>query len=489
MSKRLTTFPVPTIGGGYSTDMRMATTQSCLLTPNSSIVYSDGAKSTISLGNSMDFFDFELQVLGNIGLSIDLFILASANGVGNFLLAVEGGIYSQSYYFSETISLPTQIFNPVGFATNALNAVGLNAYNNGSSQFRAVCGDQFIQQVSYGAGLFIAYQIDFVSLEDKLQYSVNVPISILMGLFDININIQKIMGSNHLDGIITLFAYQNGGNSTELSQIFAHNMGGFYLTACTFSNLEPCNAAVNATIDYAVNNFPYQVNITNGEFVGNVSSMGYTYFPYTMIGFNTTSSALTPEAALARATLSDTYSTLEDQNTFIGHLLSSWVAPYMASNIISYLQNTQTNITSNIAILDNPNTGAVLCYRQPQNCVAIAFELLSSLNQVDDNFIDSFTQAYQLQYVYCGNINAGNINGTAIPLGNNNFIKVQGSGYKEMLQVSSNENSITLTEPNISNDVGFTITLTQDDGAYYGNTTFNSNCFVQCSGIIVDNPV
>lgn len=493
MTNNFKDLPTPQFAGAYSTDKRMATGQTCLALPNGTISYSEGGKSSISLSNSQSFLEIQADIVGNLAISIDL-LIASLHAGGLFLLEAKGDLYSQSYYFSQTMTFPTQIYNPIAFGTEALNEVGIDAYNAGSLIFRLVCGDQFVCQINYGAGLYIAYQLDFVSWEAKVDFLVELHFRDLLDIDDItslSLLIALIINTTGLEGIVTLLAYQQGGDYTELTNIFDEDLGGFFATACAFSNLTRCEFAVNQTLDYAVNNFPNQINMTdNGTYIGNIVPTSFAYASYPMIGIGATPTALTPSILEARSTLLSIFNSLQDQNSTVSHLLSSWVVPYMTEDAAGYLKGMQTNITNNIAMLVDNDTGFMTCYTELQNCTTNAQNLLNNLNYVDSNFIEGFTSAVQLQYVYCGGINIGDISGTAIPLGNNNYIKIQASKYKEMMQISFNDDSITIIEPNIGNNIGFKMALLlQEEGAYYGNTFFNSDCLVHCYGVIIDNPI
>lgn len=482
--------PVLQLGSAYSTDMAMGTGQSCLQITNSSIIYSDNGISSYNLQSTVSELNFGLQISGSLGINIDL-LIASANAAGLLLGKAQADLYSQSFYFSQTISFPSQIYTPVAYGTGALSSVGLEAYNAGPFVFGLVCGSHFVQQVNYGEGLYVVYQLTFVSWDVKVAFELAAEAEVLLNLYDLQVFLGLYIQSTGTEGIATLLAYQQGGNYTQLIEIFDENLGGLFVTACAFSNLAPCEAAINQTVNYSINSFPFQVNMTaNGEYVGNLAPTGYSYMPYTSLGLNATQSQLTPEINAARSDLIQLYENLQDKESFTSHLLDSWTTHYMASDVLTYLNQTHQNISSNIATLTNSETGYISCYTQIQNCTQNAQNLLSSLSNIDEEFIESFATAVNLQYAYCGNINIGNVNGIAVPIGNNNYLKTQSSGYKEALQIVQNGNSLVINEPNIVSGASVKLALVQDEsGAYQGSVLFDGNCIIQCSGTIIDNPV
>jgi hypothetical protein len=400
---------------------------------------------------------------------------------------IQDNMYSQTYHFYEQIIFPTQILLPIAFGVNVLTPFGQGVYNSGLAQFRQECGDQFIGQIQYGATLFVSFQVVFANLQGKNTFDQTVGTSGFAGLFDTSTITQEIITSHNLAGTINLMAYQAGGNPSELAQIFTNTTNGYYITSCSLSNLKQCQQVVNGVLEYGVSNFPTQMNITNGEIEGNAVPIGYTYYPYTILGLNASTSVLTSEIIGARESLITQYTTLQQQNVFISHILGSWITQHMSSNVLSYMQATYANITANIGLLEDQNNGAITCYSQPQNCVANAQKLLTEMDNVDINFIASFNNAYQLQYPYCA-FSTTVLDGIAIPIGDGNYIKVQESGFVEELQFT---NSV-LNEPNCNDGRlgGFSLTMTDAGGnAMYGNSVVNQYNHVYCIGTVIDNPI
>jgi hypothetical protein len=280
------------LGGGYSTDMQMATPIPCFTV--NSIVYGDGSKSTLNLGNSKT----SLEIQGELGIYVALnagIALFTDDIAAVYARAIQDDLYSQSFSFSMEISFPAQVFFPQTFGIQGLNEFGQDVYNAGLPQFRTECGNLFIHQIHYGASLYVTFQINFASLSDKQVFQANADSSGFAGLFDTSAYIQDIISTYHIKGSVNLYAYQNGGNPSQLAQIFTNNTNGYYITSCDLSNLSLCQQVVNGVIDYSVNNFANQVNITNGEIIGNAAPTGYSYKLYTEVGLNSSTTILTPE--------------------------------------------------------------------------------------------------------------------------------------------------------------------------------------------------
>jgi hypothetical protein len=483
MINKLTNLPTPILGGGYSTDMQMASLEPCLNTSN--IVYSRGDKVTINMGNSQEYSQIQdiLGVFTQIALfSDDTQSLYAAN--------IQDNLYSQSYHFYEQIVFPTEILLPTSFGVNALTPFGQGTYNSSIDQFRQECGDQFVSQMQYGATLFVSFQLVFASLSSKQTYENTIGTSGFAGLSDASTSTQEIITSQKLAGTMNLLAYQGGGNPSDLAQIFANNTNGYYITSCSFSSLTQCQQVINGVLNYAVNNFPNQVNITNGEIVGNAAPIGYTYLPYTILGLNASSTVITPEITQARDTLENLYNTLQEQNVFISHILGSWTNKYMTSDVLAYMQATLSNITYNINLLEDQNTGAITCFTQPSNCISIEQSLVALMSDVDESFIESFDTAFSLYCNTCCNTNlaVNALTGIAMPIGNNNYVKIQESGFIETLQIIHDGNTLTLYETNIGNGANVTSVLSLIGGNAYGGIT-DENGVGACYGYVIDNPV
>lgn len=501
MIKNLNILPIPTLGGGYSTDMQMATIEPCLSISSSNVVYGSGDKSTINMGNSQTF----QQIAGILGIYGDI-SLFSDDTASIFYGQIQDNLYSQTFHFYEQVVFPTQTFIPVAFGVNALNGLGQGNYNTSFEQFRAVCGDQFVQQIHYGANLFVSFQIVFASLSDKQTFNAAISSSGFAGLFDTSTSTQTIITQYNLAGTINLLAYQNGGNPSDLAQIFANNTNGYYITSCELSNLSVCQDSINGILGYAINSFSNQINITNGDITGNAAPIGYTYLPYTILGLNAASTIITPQITQARMNLTNVYETLQEQNIFVSHLTASWVVKYIQSNVLNNLQNILTSINYNIGLLEDQNSGAIACYTEPENCVATEQNLINSFVLINADFLSQFNTAFELNYLsacqngnnycYCPNIYPGSVfNGIAYPIGENNYVKTQVTGFVEQLQIIFENQNLYLNESNIGNGAsGFAINMSyMADNAFYAQVSMGAgSCSVACTALtadVIDNPI
>jgi hypothetical protein len=272
--------------------------------------------------------------------------------------------------------------------------------------------------------------------------------------------VHNIITTYHMTGSIDLLAFQNGGDPSQLAKIFVNGTNGYFITSCNLSNLSACNQVIDGVIDYAANNFANQINITNGQVYGNVAQLGYTFSTYTeLLGLQNAPTIITPAIEQARGNLESLDNQMNSYNSFMAHLLSSWVVKYMDPTTLQSLKNTFSNITSNINLLLDQNTGGIDCYETPQDCVAIEQNIIESWSFVNDSFIDRFSKAYELHYgLHSMPSYIPNYDGIAYPVGNNKYVKVQtSSGIIEqpLMQIWQSNNTLFINETSI----GFVETL------------------------------
>jgi hypothetical protein len=121
-----------------------------------------------------------LNVDVSASLSIGLF---SASVSASYLHYVEEKHYTQAIYYSETVSLPTQEWQPLHYGTNALSDLGKGVYRAGPAQFRNVCGNKIVQEVGLGATLVATLMLDFSSWYDKQVFTQHASASWQLGVF------------------------------------------------------------------------------------------------------------------------------------------------------------------------------------------------------------------------------------------------------------------------------------------------------------------
>jgi hypothetical protein len=406
--------PAITLGQGYSTDMQMAAPFGCFNPGN--VTTTGGGAAVINFDNAVSFD--EVQKSLNVDVSVSGGIgpfSASASAV--YAQYIQDDHYSQSFYYFEKIFLPTQIWNPNGFGTSILNAIGQGAYQEGPEEFRLVCGDQVVTQVEEGISLYVSMKLIFSSYYDKQTFQANAGSS-FGNIIDVSASVQRMVSEYNLNGEVEVTAFQEGGNPSQLPLIFSQGANGYYVTSCSLQDLNACQGTINGVLAYAQGNLPNQTTTGNGAPLSSVMQ------PLTFLGLNTGNSTVTPDVQAAREWLGQAYLNQSSQATFVGHLLGSpfMSAQYVGADILNELSNQNTNLQSNLAVFEDPNTGVIACYTSPTTCIDTEQNIQQSLNAVNNTFIDQFNNGYSMvqDIVY---INDAISTDTIIyPGGNNQFL-------------------------------------------------------------------
>jgi hypothetical protein len=451
------TFPDQVLGAGYSTDMQMAAMQ-CL---NGSVSFINGPSGYIAFSNSVSFNEFMEQLVITYSTSKNLWIFSSSSE-SSYAKYVQDDAYSQTFYFFEIITLPTKQFNPSGYSTQALNPFGLGAYNVGPDQFRTTCGDQFLAQENLGAGLFAAMQLNFYSLSDRQTFESHSSSS-FAGITDAFSQIQTVVNANALTGYLSFAIYQEGGDATKLAQVMTKDpQGNYYLTTCSFNNLNACNGTINAVLSYAANNFPGQVGFSNGQIIGNAIAQGFANVSYTELGLNVGNSTVNPLVEVARTEIEALYFSMEAQNVMVSKILTSTIAPYIEPGTSAILANFTQSYNYNVGLILNPINGIIGCYLTPQNCLAIAYNINTQLAPINSTQISQIVNEFQTGYLFSFGPNnyAPNINVSYTYIGNNLYMppifvtEASSNDASRFLfttkKIIENNNSLTMTtDPSI----------------------------------------
>lgn len=376
--------PSPTFAQGFSTDKQMPSMLNCFAP--GTVTFEGGGKSVINFGNAISFQDLQKD------LSVDVSGKASIGRFSGDLSSsyarhVEQKQYTQAFYYSEAISLPTKKYNPQHYGTNALSEIGQDVYKAGPQQFRDACGDKLIEQAHLGAMLAVTMSVHFSSYYDQSTFNAHAGGS-FGSILSVAATIKSVSTQYSLKGEMEFSAYQSGGDPTQLAKIFGNPGGTFPITSCSLDHLNDCDGVINGVLNYAAKDFPAQIDFVNGTVLGSATPTGYVYMDVSMIGLNAGSSVLTPEILAARAQLGDIYQKQTAYLTFVDHILNSPFVNYLATNTINWFRIAKNALDANIGMLSDENTGAPSCYFYPTQCPANRDALMSKLNPVDTHFLD-----------------------------------------------------------------------------------------------------
>jgi hypothetical protein len=408
------TAPDQVLGAGYSNDMQMPAFP-CVVPTN--IVYSGGSQSLILFSNSVTFDQFTNELIEQKSKS-ENFIIFSHDSTSTYIQYVQNSSYTQSFYFLETITFPTTIFEVQSSGTDILTPFGKSVYAMGPNIFRAVCGDQFVAQEALGAGLYAAMKLNFYSVAAKATFNSYINIGFL-SILDAYAAIQATVSAYNLDGFMEFLIYQAGGNAAELGQILSANP-----TTCSFSSLSDCQAIINSVLNYANSNFPTQVGFSNGQIYGNAIQRGFVYANYTQYGLDVGESIVTSEIEEARQNLASTYSMMQNTLALVNKVVNSAISQYLqpvAESVFSYFVEA---VNYNMNLLNSPINGAMGCYSSPTSCLNITANYYNQSMPLNYTLVNGtlaqFETGYEMTVIVSGT-EGFTLQAPMLPIGDNLF--------------------------------------------------------------------
>jgi hypothetical protein len=178
---------------------------------------------------------------------------------------------SASYTFLYNLQLPVKhvIPDPI----QPVSAIGQSALAAGGSNFFNTCGDDYIYERVEGGLLFVTLRYDFASRIAKESFTSSVSIS--YGPINGSADYSRLSASQKRSVKLTLEAYQEGGDPTQLAALVTNTANG--ARNCTVEHVTQCNSMINAIDQYALNNFNSSVKTTPTVY-------GYTTLPYATAG-------------------------------------------------------------------------------------------------------------------------------------------------------------------------------------------------------------
>lgn len=115
---------------------------------------------------------------------------------------------------------------------------------------RETCGNEFFNEIEYGAQIFVVAKFDFANAQDKLEFKGSASVS-LLGIGELGGNISHLSDKVKKSGRVSISARQVGGNPEDLSSIMSTGV-----ISCSLVDFErTCLPALSAIVQYASNDF------------------------------------------------------------------------------------------------------------------------------------------------------------------------------------------------------------------------------------------
>ncbi len=205
-----------------------------------------------------------------------------------------------SYSYAQTLTLDATYKIPGIGAEEALSKGAQKLLTMGNDIFTSVCGDSYVSSSQVGAVLMIAANIEFSSAANKIAYSTSASAS-KSGLGEIAAAFKAEFNSSTKNATLNINAIQLGGDASKLAEIFGpKGPNGYYMINCSSGNLDACDKAIDAVIDYARGDFQRSIDMTNPETQKNYYTFNTNRTTYKQIGVFASLPDLTPEAKKAK---------------------------------------------------------------------------------------------------------------------------------------------------------------------------------------------
>ncbi len=230
------------LGVGFDNETQVIKSQCVTGTP----VWRGAQDASIEYGQDLSYDDIIKAYGGGakIGASVAGF---DVKGAAEFASKNATTEYSSSISLVNKISLKKLIL-----ANPKLTELGKSELveNRARDTVRETCGNEFFNQIEYGAQIFVIAKFDFANAQDKIEFKGNASVS-LLGIGELGGNISHLSDKIKKSGRVTISARQVGGNPEELSKILSSGV-----ITCSLVDFEKtCLPALTAIVKYASEDF------------------------------------------------------------------------------------------------------------------------------------------------------------------------------------------------------------------------------------------
>lgn len=173
----------------------------------------------------------------------------SVSGAARFISDAQGTESSQSLVFTSFVRGKNALISDPVLSKDGVKAKALEDKDDTAK----LCGDTFVSQVELGAQLFIMARFDFGNAAAKSEFDAKIGFDYL-NIFEVE-GAAKVLSENaKRNAIITVSAFQMGGNVERIFEILAAREGSNYaVMQCSIEKADACLATLNKFIDYASN--------------------------------------------------------------------------------------------------------------------------------------------------------------------------------------------------------------------------------------------
>lgn len=339
-------------GAAYQSEKETFVGQECI---TGTVVQQGTQRSAFSFEQSLN----EQQASALMGLSAGgraRFGAVEASASARFLKNSTSSKLSVSAIWISDYLLPNK-----KLTAPTLTAIG-TAVRDHDKRWAETCGDQYVDEIVYGARLFFSIRVDFASEEQKQAFEAEFALS--GPLYSANTKLEDASKRFSRDTKITITATQFGGDVSKITALFdSSERGQSSFTECTLGNFEGCAKVIGAALRYVTNTdsgFPSQLSESSKP---GAAILEYRTAHYSAANIYPVNYPYLDDAnKAARSRLHDAFEKYLTLTVVADRLLSIRLNEPMRAKILSERNKSDRNIAAILA-------SSRVCYETPLKCV------------------------------------------------------------------------------------------------------------------------
>jgi hypothetical protein len=340
-------------GSAYQSEKENVVGQECI---TGSIVTQGTQRSTFSFEQILS----EQQAASLMGLSAGgraRFGVVEASASARFMKNSSSNKLSVSAVWMSDYLLPNK-----KLTAPTLTSLGSSVREH-DTRWAETCGDQYIDEIVYGARLFFSLRVDFASEEQKKSFETEFSIS--GPLYSANAKLDEASKKFSRDTKVTITGVQFGGDVSKLTGVLDTSPDGQgNMIECTLGNFDRCAKVIAAAVHYAADTekgFPSQLGESSKP---GPAILEYRTAPYSAAGIYPVNYPYLDEAnEQARMRLHDAFENYLKVSVIADRLLSLRLNEPLREKISTENDKANKNIASIL-------TSSKVCYETPLKCVA-----------------------------------------------------------------------------------------------------------------------
>ena len=201
------------------------------------------SSSELTISSNMDYSTLVRKLDGNLSATVS-FPAVSAGASAKLALESQYDDRSETHNIIWIGVNRKKVFVPNSLKLSEQGKKFSGAF---SQVLQNKCGDEFVNEIQYGASLFATLKVEYLNSSDKFEIGGSINVS-AKEILKVDANAQFVNNKIAKRTKVTVIAKQFGGNPAGLLTVIPKG-----IVTCSFDNMQPCIEAFNNIVDYAVN--------------------------------------------------------------------------------------------------------------------------------------------------------------------------------------------------------------------------------------------